>query len=86
MNHHNLYLVGTIHYDIDGKDRLETLLNKISPTTIALEFSKDREYDQPTRESSHDDVQRGINKLVDKSGLDLNLKQKKNPNKIWTKI
>ena len=37
-----LYLVGTIHNDIDGERRLEDLLERLSPDVIALEYHKDR--------------------------------------------
>ena len=37
-----LYLIGTIHQDLHGPERLEYILEKVSPQIIALEFSEDR--------------------------------------------
>ena len=46
-----LYVVGTIHTDIDGKERLDHILGRISPGIIALEMHKDRESNKPKRKS-----------------------------------
>jgi len=73
MINQNLYLIGTVHIDIDGGKRLDTLLNKISPTIIALEFHKDRDYEilrNPVQEEKE------LDNLIDNSGLNLNSAQK----------
>ncbi len=39
----NLYIVGTNHLDLMGRERLDYLLQTLSPSIIALEMNKDRE-------------------------------------------
>lgn len=71
----NLYLIGTIHTDLDGKERLEHVLNKISPSTIALEFHKQMEkYHIDKSREAHD---KEVGKLYDESSLNLTPKQRK---------
>lgn len=38
-----LYLVGTVHYDVDGEYRLDRLLNALAPNVVGLETSEGRE-------------------------------------------
>ncbi len=38
-----LILVGTVHYDLQGSQKLEYILEKASPSILALEFDKKRE-------------------------------------------
>ncbi|HIH12063.1 TPA: hypothetical protein HA241_07785 [Candidatus Woesearchaeota archaeon] len=38
----NLYLVGTVHTDPDGIERLDSLLNELAPKRIFVEISEDR--------------------------------------------
>lgn len=75
MNRGNLYLVGTVHIDLDGKERLDTLLDRLSPSVVALEFHKDRENMRSLRKSP-EEVQKKIAALIDESGLNLNPVQK----------
>ena len=75
MNNRNLYLVGTVHYDLDGRERLDTLLDRLSPSVVALEFNKDRE-DLGALRKSPEEEQREINAMIDESGLNLNQKQR----------
>ena len=75
MSNQNLYLVGTVHIDLDGKERLDTLLDRLSPSVVALEFHKDREDMQSLRKSPEEE-QRQINEMIDDSGLDLNPRQR----------
>jgi len=75
MSNQNLYLVGTVHIDLDGRERLDTLLEKLSPSDVALEFHKDREGMQLLGKSS-EEVQKELNELIDESGLELNPRQR----------
>ena len=40
-----LYLIGLVHNDFKGPERLKTLLDKIRPNAIALEFDSQRGQD-----------------------------------------
>jgi len=71
----DLYLVGTVHSDLDGRERLDTLLDRLSPSIIALEFNKDRE-DFDIWRKSPEEEQREINAMIDESGLNLNPRQR----------
>ena len=75
MNNQNLYIVGTIHVDLDGRERLDTLLDGLSPGIIALEMSKDRDNLDRYRKSPEEE-EKEINSMIDKSGLNLNPKQR----------
>ncbi len=68
-------MVGTLHFDLDGKKRLDTLLYRLSPSIVALEFHKDREDMQSLRKSPEEE-QREINEMIDEFGLDLNPRQR----------
>jgi pheromone shutdown protein TraB len=70
MANNNLYLVGTVHIDLDGKTRLDTLLDRLSPSIIALEFHKERESSYLFRKSPEEE-RRIINACLDKTGLNL---------------
>src|SRR3989344_5899034 len=43
MTNRKLYLIGTIHLDPDGRERLDHILERLSPSIIALEFNKNKE-------------------------------------------
>lgn len=75
MSNQNLYLVGTVHIDLDGRERLDTLLDRLSPSIVALEFHKDRKDIPPLRKSPEEE-QKEINDMLDESRLDLNSKQR----------
>jgi pheromone shutdown protein TraB len=75
MGNRNLYLVGTVHIDLDGRERLDTLLDRLSPSVVALEFHKDRE-DLGALRKSPEEEQREINAMIDESGLNLNPRQR----------
>ncbi len=74
MGDSDLYLIGTVHLDLDGERRLNDLLNKLSPSIIALEFNKDREDMQLL---NLDEEQKEINDVLHKAGLDLSPEQVK---------
>ena len=75
MNNHNLYLVGTVHIDLDGRGRLDTLLDRLSPSVVALEFHKDRE-NMESLSKSPEEEQRDVNVIINESGLNLNPRQR----------
>lgn len=78
MNNQNIYLIGTIHIDLDGRERLDTLLNKLSPSIVALEFHKDREDMMPLGKSP-EEKQKEIDGTIDgmiESGLELSPRQR----------
>ena len=70
MGNRDLYLVGTVHIDLDGRERLDTLLDRLSPSVVALEFHKDRE-DILLLRKSPEEEKREINAMIDESGLNL---------------
>src|SRR3989344_462073 len=43
MANHYLHIVGTVHLDLKGKDRLDSVIAGFNPQTIALEMTKSRE-------------------------------------------
>src|SRR3989344_4978837 len=73
MEKNGLYIVGTVHFDLDGPNRLYTLLERLSPSVIALEFNKDRE-----NSTLSDDVRQKQKRSMEEavSGLGLNSTQK----------
>jgi len=71
VDNQNLYLVGTLHNDLNGKERLDTLLDRLAPFVIALEFHKDRE-ELGSSQKSQEEEQRELTTLLDESGLNLN--------------
>ncbi|MDO8460404.1 MAG: TraB/GumN family protein [Nanoarchaeota archaeon] len=71
----NLYLVGTVHIDIEGPRRLEGILRDISPDTLALESHKDRENLVSLRKSPEEE-EREIDQILNETGLTLTPKQK----------
>ena len=75
MSNKNLYLVGTIHPDLNGRERLDIVLDKLSPSIIALEFHKDRE-DMGALRKSPEEERREINAIIDESGLTLSPEQR----------
>src|SRR3989344_2655676 len=76
MSNPNLYLVGTIHFDIDGYMRLATLLELLSPPNVALEFSEDRlPSDGPAKPTNGNAAQ--LDQLLEERGLVLTPAQKK---------
>jgi len=75
MDNINLYLVGTLHTDLDGKKRLDILLNRLSPSIVALEFHKEREDFTPLRKSQKEE-QKEINAMIGESDLTLSPRQK----------
>src|SRR3989339_418956 len=72
----NLFLVGTQHHDLDGKERLGAILTKLSPSIIALEFHKDRENQKTLRKLSKEEQQEIIFDIINGQGFNLSLKQK----------
>src|SRR3989304_501358 len=70
-----LYLVGTVHIDPDGKERLDYLLEKIKPSTVALEFHKDRIIAEKDRKS-HEEQKKELEEIINESGLKLKPEQK----------
>src|SRR3989339_153814 len=72
----NLFLVGTQHHDLDGKERLDAILTKLSPSIIALEFHKDRENQKTLRKLSKEEQQEIIFDIINGQGFNLSLKQK----------
>jgi len=75
MSNRNLYLVGTVHIDLDGRERLDTLLDRLSPSVVALEFHKDRENLSALRKSPEEELKE-IDTIIDESGLNLNPRQR----------
>ncbi|MEK6899919.1 MAG: hypothetical protein AABX05_02230, partial [Nanoarchaeota archaeon] len=75
MGNQNLYLVGTHHLDLDGEERLTTLLDRLSPSVVALEFHKDRE-SLVSSKRSYEEMRKDINERIDEAGLDLSPKQR----------
>lgn len=69
MSNQNLYLVGTAHNDLDGGERLGALLDRLSPSVVALEFHKDREGGVQFVTTPEDIRQ--ITEMVGESGLNL---------------
>ncbi|MBR9705778.1 hypothetical protein GOV14_01965 [Candidatus Pacearchaeota archaeon] len=78
MDDPNLYLVGTVHTDLDGEDRLDTLLNKISPSIIALEFHKEREFTRSTGKSpeQEEEEKKEFDLIFNGFGLEFNPRQR----------
>jgi len=78
MTNENLYLIGTIHTDLGGPERLEGLLNQISPEIVALEFSEDRmERMEGIKNMSLEEGEKEIDDLIMEIGLSVTSKQKK---------
>ena len=75
MSNQNLYLIGTVHHDLDGKERLDTLLNRLSPSIVALEFHKDRESFCDV--SNILEYEKKSEMIINESGLNFNTEQKK---------
>lgn len=75
MTNKNLYLIGTVHTDIEGPRRLEGLLRDISPDIIALEFHKDREDLTNLRKSSEEE-ERETDQVLNEIGLILTPEQR----------
>ena len=75
MDDQNLYLVGTLHDDLDGRERLDRLLDRPFPSVIALEFHKDRENTEPVKRSPEEE-QREVNEMIDECELKLNPRQR----------
>lgn len=67
----NLYLVGTVHVDVDGSERLNYILNKLAPSIVALEFHKEREKPETARQSP-EEVKRVVNAALDDLAINLN--------------
>ena len=76
MVNKNLYLIGTVHVDLEGQRRLEGLLNRISPDIIALEFNEDRE-NLTELKWSPEEEEREMEKMVAKLDLALTPNQRK---------
>src|SRR3989339_812707 len=83
----NLFLVGTQHHDLDGKERLDAILTKLSPSIIALEFHKDRENQKTLRKLSKEKQKETLFEAVYQTnirmGYELTVSQdyiKRNPN------
>ncbi len=74
MNDQNLYLVGVVHCDLDGEERLKKILNELRPSIIALEFHKERE--TFLSKQSPEEIEREINAIIDKYKLNLTPRQK----------
>ena len=75
MSNKNLYLVGTVHVDLDGRKRLDIILDKLSPSIIALEFHKDEE-DLGAWTRTPKETQRIANEIIDESCLNLSPEQR----------
>mgnify|MGYP001567126181 CR=1 FL=1 len=71
----NLYLIGTVHTDLDGKERLDALLGRLAPAIVALEFHKDRENLESLRKSPEEE-QKEFDEMIEESGLSLNPRQR----------
>lgn len=81
MTNQNLYLIGTVHIDLEGSRRLEGLLKNISPNIVALEFSKDREKSMKSNRTPKEE-ERETDKMLDEVGLKLTAKQRKTISEI----
>lgn len=78
MTNENLYLIGTVHYDLDGPKRLERLLTQISPDVIALEFHKDLEdLMQERKNLDRKEEEKQVDESLKECGLLMTLKQKR---------
>lgn len=78
MTNKNLYLIGTVHIDLKGPQRLEGLLKLIGPDTVALEFHKDREHLIEKRKKVNPEVEdRETDDVLREVGLPLTPKQRK---------
>lgn len=78
MTNKNLYLIGTVHTDLEGPRRLEGLLKDISPDIIALEFHKDRESLIEQRKSiTPEEEEKETDNVLREIGLSLTPKQRK---------
>ncbi|MBI5065623.1 hypothetical protein HZA97_05285 [Candidatus Woesearchaeota archaeon] len=42
MTNQNLTIIGTVHLDLDGQERLENLLERVRPSIVAVEISEKR--------------------------------------------
>jgi len=71
----NLYLIGTVHTDIEGPRRLEGLLRYIAPDTVALEFHKDEE-DLMSLRKSPEEEERETDQILNESRLTLTPEQR----------
>lgn len=76
MNNRDLYLIGTMHVDIDGDIRLRTLLDKLSPNIVALEFHKDLEKFTMLG-MDMDENERKVGEFLGESGLDITREQRR---------
>ncbi len=78
MSNENLYLIGTVHIDLDGPKRLEGLLTQISPDLIALEFHKDREaLVQERKNINPKEEERQTDEILAEAGLSLTPEQRR---------
>lgn len=78
MTNENLYLIGTVHIDIDGSERLGGLLTQISPDMIALEFHKDREaLVQERKNIDSKEEERQTDEILTEVGLSLTSEQRR---------
>ncbi|MEK6825932.1 MAG: TraB/GumN family protein [Nanoarchaeota archaeon] len=84
MENKNLCLVGTVHNDLDGKERLDTLLDRLSPSIVALEYHEDRECSKALQKSSQEEHEE-FSALIQKSGLSLNQGQMETLTVCWRK-
>jgi pheromone shutdown protein TraB len=75
MANSNLYVVGTVHTDLDGRERLGTLFDKLSPSIVALEFHKERENIRLQRKSI-EEMEKEMERALDDSKLDLSSEQR----------
>lgn len=78
MTNKNLYLIGTVHTDLEGPKRLSGLLESISPDILALEFHKDREplFEQKKIVNQEKD-EKELGDMFKEAGLSLTPEQKK---------
>ena len=75
MVNKQLYLVGTLHIDPDGKDRLDYLLRKLSPKVITAEAPENRT-DWFDYEISQSELEEIVHYQIERTGLKLNTKQR----------
>src|SRR3989344_6232264 len=68
-----LYLVGTVHTDPDGRERLASLLERLSPQIIAVEYHKDR---IKPKEDIEDVIRELKEKILAKEEIILNERQR----------
>ena len=80
MKQKNFYLVGTVHRDPDGPQRLESLLEKVRPENIAIETSEER----ANQSSSHSLSEREQEEKCKKDLQEMSTKFNLTPEQVQT--